>query len=866
MTRSEEMRYVSITIPNELVNETVRALGEFGMFHIEDIVGANVTKHHFAYKKRATEIGEIEKKLKSFEEMMTKLAIPVPFLDFESNLGPLGDETLRNNPDIVVGASEFVSEFENQLMPNIGFEKGIQAEISRRVEMRAVLQEAPNLVPPGVQSSDAESAALNFDFSNNYNDDESSSGDSLSNYICGVIPVQNQSLFSRMVYRISRGSNAIIKFADSMSEPIVDPESGEPILKSVFCVVTIGNQLNRRIRKLCPLVAASVYPVPSSPEVVASEALRLDSEIREQQEALSRTTLSITQLLEDLATSTDRIGGGIGPCPLRMWQQLLFRERIIIDSLMKCEFHATLVYMAGWVPLHQLENLARVVSSSGTNGGASPALDRRAAPPRDSKPPTYIESNKFTASFQGIVDTYGIPRYQEFNPGLFTIVTFPFLFGVMYGDIGHGTIIGLVGFLFIFFESTFDRMRKEGTMPEMLDMVYGGRYIIALMGIFGCYCGIIYNDFMSIPLDVHGSSYSIDPSFSDVERVWSGVVYPFGVDPGWYHNKNTLKFFNSMKMKTAVIIGVIHMTFGIFLSLTNHIYFKDQVAIIFDFAPRLLFMLCTFGYMILMIFIKWATDWVRIAEVTPESTPPNLIQTMIDMFLSPGSVEDDVLLYNGQATVQLALLLIAVLCIPWMLCPKPLIEHGKRQGKCQWLSWLHSPVDDEYRKAHAIHDEDHHEESNGNFQGLAVHDNMDHSSSHDDFAGQAEGGAAAHDDHHSFGDLMIHQGIHTIEFILGTVSNTASYLRLWALSLAHAQLAEVFWEKMIFEYGIQNSGFFGFLGTGVWVIATFGVIICMDSLECFLHALRLHWVEFQNKFYYADGIAFKPFNFIPVSD
>ena len=105
---------------------------------------------------------------------------------------------------------------------------------------------------------------------------------------------------------------------------------------------------------------------------------------------------------------------------------------------------------------------------------------------------------------------------------------------------------------------------------------------------------------------------------------------------------------------------------------------------------------------------------------------------------------------------------------------------------------------------------------------------------------------------------MIHQTIETIEFVLGMVSNTASYLRLWALSLAHGQLSEVFWEKALLSQIESGNAILIFAGFAVFGAVTFAVIICMDVLECFLHALRLHWVEFQNKFYKADGYKFNP--------
>lgn len=102
------------------------------------------------------------------------------------------------------------------------------------------------------------------------------------------------------------------------------------------------------------------------------------------------------------------------------------------------------------------------------------------------------------------------------------------------------------------------------------------------------------------------------------------------------------------------------------------------------------------------------------------------------------------------------------------------------------------------------------------------------------------------DDHgHGFGELFIHQMIEVIEFVLGSLSNTASYLRLWALSLAHSQLAEVFYSMMV-EPFYKSEGFIGrtlgiFIGFTFLILVSGGVLMCMDLMECFLHALRLHW-------------------------
>ena len=62
-------------------------------------------------------------------------------------------------------------------------------------------------------------------------------------------------------------------------------------------------------------------------------------------------------------------------------------------------------------------------------------------------------------------------------------------------------------------------------------------------------------------------------------------------------------------MKISVIIAVVHMTVGVFVKLSNSLYFRRWVEFIFESIPQLIFMVALFGYMDFLIIFKWLQPW-----------------------------------------------------------------------------------------------------------------------------------------------------------------------------------------------------------------------------------------------------------------
>jgi len=242
------------------------------------------------------------------------------------------------------------------------------------------------------------------------------------------------------------------------------------------------------------------------------------------------------------------------------------------------------------------------------------------------------------------------------------------------------------------------------------------------------------------------------------------------------------------------------------------------------------------------------------------------------MFLPGGEPNK---LYPGQSQVQVAMVVLAGISLPWMLA-KPCVEYCIHTPECCPSLKTAPPKKRESTIMDAGEERDRDTVDMVNLKPQRKENEESSSASlEEDNNNKVEKVATPkskpddlEEEEFQFSEVCIHNLLETIEFVLGSVSHTASYLRLWALSLAHSELATVFWDKMMFGIGFDITlsshwvitGILGFLAFSAWFGITLAVMMFMELLSALLHALRLHWVEFQSKFYKGDGTPFKPFS------
>jgi len=130
-------------------------------------------------------------------------------------------------------------------------------------------------------------------------------------------------------------------------------------------------------------------------------------------------------------------------------------------------------------------------------------------------------------------------------------------------------------------------------------------------------------------------------------------------------------------MKSAIIIGMFQMMFGLILSFKNFRFFNDKLSLLCEWIPHMIFIWCMVGYLCLLIIIKWIT-------VKNPSEAPSLLIGVINMFMfSPPP--DGLELFKGQTQLQYFIVILAFICIPWMLLSKPYILYKRHSQKKQLI-------------------------------------------------------------------------------------------------------------------------------------------------------------------------------------
>jgi V-type H+-transporting ATPase subunit a len=494
-------------------------------------------------------------------------------------------------------------------------------------------------------------------------------------FVAGVIPRERVAAFERILWRTLRGN--LYMNQSEIPEPLIDPTNNEAINKNVFVIFAHGKEIIAKIRKISESLGADLYSVDENSDLRRDQIHEVNTRLGDLGNVLRNTKTTLDAELTQIAQS------------LAAWMIIIKKEKAVYQTLNLFSYdHARKTLIAeAWCPTNSLPLIKSTLHDVNSRAGLSvPSIINEIR--TNKTPPTYQKTNRFTEGFQTIINAYGTAKYQEVNPGLPTIVTFPFLFAVMFGDFGHGFIMFCAASAMIYWEKPLKKVRDE-----LFSMAYYGRYIMLMMGIFSMYTGLIYNDVFSKSLSIFPSAWEwkVPDGWEEGEVLVaqlgeygnSTYRYPFGQDWMWHGTENDLLFSNSYKMKLSILMGWTHMTYSLCLSYINARHFKTPIDIWGVFVPGMIFFQSIFGYLVFTIVYKWSIDWQGLQTGIARS-PPGLLNMLIYMFLSPGNIEAGSELYRGQGPVQVCLVLIAVAQVPILLFLKPFYlrwEHNKARAK-----------------------------------------------------------------------------------------------------------------------------------------------------------------------------------------
>ncbi|RLI29090.1 MAG: hypothetical protein DRO46_03130 [Candidatus Hecatellales archaeon] len=278
-----------------------------------------------------------------------------------------------------------------------------------------------------------------------------------------------------------------------------------------------------------------VEAVPAKYLSVLERALRL-VHLEHRVKALAEKPEEIKRMLKELAVKVPQ---------LHAYQELVEIE-LKLENLKKMFMQTgkTALFEA-CVPKGRAAEAEEAIKKS-----CPEALVNKGGEEKGDKPPTLLVNPKVAWCFEKLVSAFGIPNYHEIDPTVIMLITFPIIFGFMFGDMGHGLVLLVGGFLI---KPLFDRFKIRG---EMWDPLYQGRNLIILSGLTSTVIGFLYGEFFG-PTNLAYAMHHGTPT-------WYTDLTGF-TEPPWFSPlENPVKL-----LKISIVIGIAQILFGIVLDIVN---------------------------------------------------------------------------------------------------------------------------------------------------------------------------------------------------------------------------------------------------------------------------------------------------------
>ena len=333
----------------------------------------------------------------------------------------------------------------------------------------------------------------------------------------------------------------------------------------------------------------------------------------------------INQVQQLINTKNELISNELGyhDTTLRKW---LFSTNSDINYfylLNKCDFHQNLLSIQGWVPSDSLDLLKAFIDECEDTTISLVMIDN---------PPTWLDYERDSVIFhfsKFCHNMVGIPNTNEIDICNVFIV-FPVLFGLLIGDIGHGTLI----------------------LVAAMNLIFVGRilgYPLFLMALFTIYSGFIYNQFFGVALQLFKSPFDENKS-----------IYYFGLD---YHYHDNFDFVFYFKIKLLYIMTFMMILLGLIIKFIN-IHKEFKLMRLMNNLPQFLIYMTWFGYPIALMILEWMQYKLTVYNC------------LYELVFHPFTKKSK---YPHQTEIEIGLLIIATTCLLWLFLANPITLYFKQR-------------------------------------------------------------------------------------------------------------------------------------------------------------------------------------------